>query len=161
MINGKTDNELLEYNSARMKAFDFLSRRTHSVKELREKLKRHFEEPLIQEILDELLEENLLDDEKFALERANFLARKHKSAMEITADLCAKGVDRHTAQDVISQLEDYSEQDECTKIIQKSYMRKLQNGESQKVLAALMRRGFSYRVAKNALETALQNPDDM
>ncbi len=165
-----------QFESAKQKAFSLISRRSHSRKELAEKLRRTFSAETAEEVIEYLQCNGYISDEEFATARARQLAKRNKSLNEIKGDLLQKGVDRDIAYSVISALENvesgdenfenddyseynnysanenYSEHAACIKIIQKSYMRKLENGESEKVIAALMRRGFSYSVTKKAIE---------
>ncbi len=141
----------VQFEKAKQKAFLYLSARAHSKKELITKLSRHFELDVAQEVVCFLENEMYVDDEKYAIERAKHLAAKRKSAYEIKADLLCKGIDVYTAEQAVLALEDFSETTQCQNIIKRSYKSKLDSGQSDKVINALLRRGFSYSIAKKAV----------
>ena len=60
------------------KSLDLISRREHSRYELMQKLNKRYPEtrPLIEEVLDKLIVNNILDDERFAEMYINSRARK-------------------------------------------------------------------------------------
>ena len=106
----------------------------------------------------------LLDDAGFARRRAAELLRKRKSRREILQDLAAKGVDRETAAAAVEALrpEDAAEAGEdpdlasARALIARQYARKLAEGKTQQVMAALARRGFSHSVIKAAVGEAVE-----
>ncbi|MEG0768958.1 MAG: regulatory protein RecX [Ruthenibacterium sp.] len=136
---------------AKDKALCFLALRDYASGELYDKLCLKFDARTAAQAVAEMRRLDLLDDEKFALHRAKYLAGQNKSAREIQSHLMQKGVDRETACAAVQELS-ISGEDACYALLQKSYLRKLQNDETQKVLAALARRGFSYGDAKAAIE---------
>lgn len=75
------------------RALRHLVRREHSRLELAHKLAPHAESPqALQGLLDELAAKKQLSDERYAEERARWLARKYGAA-RIRHDLKAKGID--------------------------------------------------------------------
>lgn len=90
--------------SARNKALDILSRREHSVAELRTKLKvREFEPEAIEAAIDALLQEDLVSDERFAEAFIVSRVRKGQGPIRIRGELRQRGVadvliDRHLEQ---------------------------------------------------------------
>lgn len=139
---------------AKEKALSYLSLRDYAGGELHEKLLRTFDPHSAAAAVAEMRRLDLLNDEKFARHRAKYLMERGKSSREIAQHLQQKGIDRETARAVLDELSP-EDGDACYAVVQKSYLRKLQNGERQKVLAALARRGFSYGDAKSAIERSL------
>jgi regulatory protein len=77
----------------RARALRLLARREHSRLELIRKLAPHAEsEAALREILEKLAEKKQLSDERYAAERARWLARKYGAA-KIRHDLKSKGID--------------------------------------------------------------------
>ncbi len=140
-----------DMRKAKDKALVYISRRSHSSGELYSKLTRVFDADTANAAIDEMRRLELVDDENFALTYAAQLLKKNKSKNEIIAALRQKGIEKNMALDAFSSL-DASEQDACYNVLQKKYLNKLESGQKDKVIAALMRKGFSYGEIKNALE---------
>lgn len=135
---------------AKDKALGYLSLRDYASGELYDKLCQKFDEHSAAAAVAYMKQLELLNDENFAKHRAAYLARHHKSTREIRQQLNAKGISR----DLIDiALEEVMPQDEeaCFAVLQKSYLSKLQKGQTDKVIAALSRKGFSYGAIKTAL----------
>lgn len=143
--------ERIYYRKAFNKCADFLSRRDHSVKELKEKLLRTVDEVSADKVIKRFTELGYLDDEKFAKNYAEHLFKnKHYSVNHVKQELYKKGIRR----DVVAEIMDDAEIDSVetiVMIINKRYYNKLnaENGK-EKVVAALMRKGFSYGDIKSA-----------
>lgn len=141
----------INYSKAFNKCADFLSRRNHSTKELKEKLLKTVDEKSAEKAIDKFIELGYINDEKFAQEYAEHLfSKKNYSIAHIRAELTKKGISKDISDAVIQSFE-YDPQDAIIRIINKTYYRKLneENGK-QKVTAALMRKGFSYGDIKDA-----------
>ena len=141
----------INYRKAFNKCADFLSRRDHSVNELREKLLRTVDEASADKAIERFEELGYLDDEKFAKNYAEHLFNnKNYSDNHVKQELYKKGISR----DIVALIIEYSEIDSVENIItiiNKKYYSKLnaENGK-EKVVAALMRKGFSYGDIKSA-----------
>lgn len=143
--------EQSDLRKAKDKALSLLSLRDHAGGELYEKLCQKFDAHTAAAAVAEMRRLELLDDERFARHRAKYLAGQNKSAREIRRRLLEKGIDRETADAAIAELEP-NETEACRAVLEKSYLRKLQSGRRDLVIAALARRGFSYGVIKAAIE---------
>ena len=149
----------INYRKSFNKCADLLSRRDHSVKELKEKLLRTVDEASADKAIERFLELGYLDDEKFAKALAKHLYEvKNYSDNHVRQDLYKRGISREIVYDII----DNSEIDSIETIINlviKKYYNKLnaENGK-EKVVAALMRKGFSYGDIKTALHR-IENKD--
>ena len=142
----------INYRKAFNKCADILSRRDHSVKELRDKLLRTVDEGSADKAIDKFLEMGYLDDEKFARALANHLYEvKNYSDNHVRQELYKRGISREIVSDIVDNAEVDSVQS-IVNIINKKYYTKLnaENGR-EKVIAALMRKGFSYSDIKSAL----------
>lgn len=143
--------EKINYRKAFNKCADFLSRRDHSVKELKEKLLRTADEASVDKVIARFEELGYLDDRKFAENYAEHLFKnKNYSVNHVKQELYKKGISR----DIVAEIMDDTEIDSVENIvtiINKRYYNKLnaENGR-EKVIAALMRKGFSYSDIKSA-----------
>ncbi len=133
------------------KALNFLAARMHSKKELYTKLCRNFSSDVAQCVVEDMVRIGYVNDEQFAALRIKKLLSKQKSIAEIKADLYAKGICSDIINSELQNISNYDEAQECVALIRKKYMTKMLNGEHQKVMAAMARRGFSYNSAKNAI----------
>lgn len=145
-------SDKINYRKAFNKCADLLSRRNHSVKELRVKLLKTVDSTTADKAIEKFIEMGYLDDEKFAYDYANYLLTyKNFSENHIKQELFYKGIDRDIIYNVLEDLEADNKQ-AIIKIIHKSYLNKLKaEGGKDKVIAALMRKGFSYSDIKAAL----------
>lgn len=141
------------YRKAFNKCADLLSRRDHSVKELRDKLLRTVDEASADKAIDKYIEMGYLDDEKFARALAEHLYTvKNYSDSHVKQELFKRGISREIVNEIVDNSENDSVQSVIT-IINKKYLNKLNiEGGREKVIAAMMRKGFSYSDIKSALD---------
>lgn len=142
----------INYRKACSKCVDLLSRRDHSVKEMRDKLIRTVDEDSAEKAIEKYIQLGYLDDEKFAKALSEYLfKKKNYSVTQVRQELYKRGVDREIVSEVIDDA-DYDSVDSIIAVINKSYLRKLSAPDGiDKVIAALMRRGFSYGDVKAAI----------
>lgn len=142
----------INYRKAFNKCADLLSRRDHSVKELKDKLLRTVDAVSAEKAIERFKELGYLDDAKFAENFANHLYENKKySDNHVRQELFKRGISR----DIVAQIIENATVDPVetiTAITEKKYYSKLHapNGR-EKVIAALMRKGFSYGDIKEAL----------
>ena len=141
------------YRKAFNKCADLLSRRDHSVKELRDKLLRTVDEACADKAIDKYIEMGYLDDEKFAKALAEHLYTvKNYSDSHVKQELFKRGISRDIVNEIVYSSENDPVQSVIT-IINKKYLNKLNiEGGREKVIAAMMRKGFSYSDIKSALD---------
>lgn len=148
-----------ETRKAKDKALALLSVRDHAAGELYAKLLRAFDGHSAAAAVAEMERLGLLDDGQYACRRAAFLAGRGKSTREIARDLAAKGIGREEIDDALAALAGEGDESPdaaaCRALVEKQYRRKLAAGETDKVLAALARRGFSLADARAAVGRAL------
>ncbi len=142
-----------------------LSGRDHGAEELYEKLCRSFTEQAAAAAIAKMVEDCYLDDVRYAKNKANSLLFAHKSRREITRQLTQKGLDRSLIAQTLEELyapeetmglygtveQRNPELDAAAVLIERRYLRKLEAGRKDLVIAALTRRGFSYGTIRTAL----------
>lgn len=142
----------VNYRKAFNKCADYLSRRSHSEKELLDKvIKGGVDRESAVKAIERFKELGYINDRDFAFEYTEYLLNsKRYSLNRVKQELFYKGISK----DIISEAIDGIETDQAQtviNIINKSYVRKLnEEGGREKVIAALMRRGFSYSDIKEA-----------
>lgn len=141
----------INYRKAFNKAAGFLSRRSHSAFELKNKLLKTVDLQSAEKAVEKFTELGYLNDEDFAEELSEYLFKTKKySRNRVKQELIRRGIDREIINRVLSE-DDTDAAESIISIINKSYLRKLgEEGGKQKVVAALMRKGFSYSDIKTA-----------
>lgn len=151
----------INYKKAIDKCYDLLSRRDHSVKELKTKLLRTVDEKNADKAIDRMLELGYLDDEKYAkILLKHLVENKNMSKAFVKQEMFKRGI----SSDILSNILEDNEIDNVPSIINlvmTKYRNKLnaENG-SEKVIAALMRKGFSYYDIKEAFDRIENNEID-
>lgn len=144
--------EKINYKKALNKCADFLSRREHSVKELKTKLLRTVDESSAQKAIDRYIEAGYLDDEHFCKSIVDYMINnKNCSTNHIRQECFKRGIARDIIDSVMSEVE-FDNVSTIVKLLRNKYSSKLlqENGKN-KVVAALQRKGFSYSDIKSAL----------
>lgn len=150
--------EGINYKKALNKCADFLSRREHSVKELKTKLLRTVDEVSAQKAIDRYLEAGYLDDEHFCESLVEYLYNVKKYSTNHVRQECYKrGIDSDIIRRVIDDFE-VDNTDTIAELIERKYLSKLeQENGKEKVIAALQRKGFSYSDIKSAFNRLEDN----
>ena len=136
----------------RQRALRLLARREHSRAELARKLAPYAgSEQELETLLDSLVERKQLSDERYAAERAHWLARKY-GASRIRHDLRAKGV----AEELIARAcAGGDEFERCSVALKKKYRAPATTREERARRARFLQsRGFSHEVIRRALALA-------
>ncbi len=147
LING------INYKKAVDKCYDLLSRRDHSVKELKTKLLRTVDEENASKAIEKMIDYGYLDDEKYAKNLVKYLSEtKRMSKSHIKQEMYKRGIPNDI---IVYTLEDF-EIDNVSAVVDlvfTKYRNKLdaQDG-NKKVVSALMRKGFSYSDIKEAFD---------
>ncbi len=133
------------------KSLDILSRREHSVSELRNKLTRFNPDPNdLKDVIERLITSNFLDDKRFASAFIRSKAESGYGPNYISQYLAKKGIpsDKY---DIYSLEIDW--EDKClTQFNKKRRNKEINFKEKEKILRFLAYRGFSYEIIKNALK---------
>ena len=175
-----------QYPEALSKAVAFLAVRSRSRLEVRRKLEgKGYLERTIELVLYKLEREDLLDDEAFAREWARARIQRQFGKRRILRELYQKGVSRDIAERVMRELESEPENeserelaDELAgeternkqsvtpaRMLAHKLLRRVQSEPDhekgmRKVLAAFIRRGFSYEEAGEAIRGALKEMEE-
>ena len=127
------------------KALDIVSRREHSEKEIKNKLLEKFDAPeIIEQVVLKLIENNLINDVRFAEMYVPIRKRKGFGPKKIQFELMARGIDDSISSLVITEEGSWKE------AAQKAFNKKFKNGASQefkernKQKTFLQNRGFSF-----------------
>ena len=148
--------EIIEKSSerrAKEKALWLISYRSHSKKELFDKLKRSFDEASAQKAVDRMEELGLINDEEFAKLYARKLVNGKKMSVKAAEyELYRKGIDKITAEQVLSELE-YDPQTQIIEFITKKYKNIQDEKIKRRAVAALQRKGYSWEEIKQAIES--------
>ena len=143
-----------EYNNAKNRAFNILEYRAHTEKELFDKLCQKTDEQTANAVVEKMRDIGLVDDRALLRDKLeNLLKVKKYGTIRVINELTLKGFDRDEIRETIEEME-YDEYSTICEIIEKKYLEELTEGDiktRQKVVAALMRRGFSYDDVKSAI----------
>lgn len=141
----------INYKKALNKCADLLSRREHSVKELRIKLLRTVDPVSADKAINRYLEAGYLDDNHFCESLVEYLYNVKKYSTNHVRQECYK---RGLSSEIINDVLDNYEVDNVETIvtlITNKYLSKLeQERGKEKVTASLQRKGFSYSDIKSA-----------
>ena len=134
----------------RARALRLLARREHSRAELARKLARHAESAAeIEVLLLDLENRKQLSDERFASERAHWLARKYGAA-KIRQDLKAKGV----SAEIVDRISSAGEIERARAVLQRKYREPATTREERaRRWRFLQSRGFSSDVIRSLLSS--------
>lgn len=152
-LHGDDESELLDaalcYVCLR-KALDLLARAEHTRQLLFQKLqKRDFNRVYIERVLDYLEDKGTLSNKRFA---EVFLAtRKCEGGARLMAELQKRGVKKDIASDAVAEYFNNNDESALCDAAAKKLLRG--NKDCNKVISALIRKGFSYKVIKGVLRS--------
>ncbi len=144
---------------AKEKALWLISYRSHSKKELKDKLKRSYDEQSAQKAVDRMEELGLINDPDFAAQYAQKLVLGKKMSLRAAEyELYRKGIDKATAELVLSEL-DVDAQEQIIEFINKKYRNINDEKVRRRAVAALQRLGYGWDDIRQALESIEPLPD--
>lgn len=139
-------------NKAVQKAYNLLSYRSHSRKELYDKLCRGFDSECAFSACDKMEELGLINDEEYCKAKTEYLVNvKRCSLSEIRAKLLTLGINKDIIECCIANYSGDTQTENLLHLLQTKYRTKLD--QPQKLIAALMRKGFRYSEIRAALKT--------
>lgn len=158
------DNELRkireydEYIYGKKIAFDFLSYRTRSVKEIKDKLKKKsISADSIDKVIEHLAKLNLINDEVFAQEFVNAKVKFKPSGKRVLSQkLIEKGIAKEVREKVLSDTFERVDEKELAMQNFKKYFNRLKDKEPleqrKKMFDHLVRKGFGFDLVKEIIK---------
>jgi regulatory protein len=152
---------------AKESAFNFLSRRMHSIRELETKLKKKKYSPeAVRETLAELAANKYLDDEKFAGEFIKEKIRSKKiGEQKLKAELLKRGIKADIIERALSDNADKGDIEKNALLMAEKKMKSLayKNLEKrklkEKIFAFLLSKGYNFDAAKSIADKLIQSED--
>ena len=134
------------FNIIYNKSLDLLSRREHSIKEIKEKLSARFEhKEIIESVIEKLSDNNLINNTRFAEAYVSARKRKGFGPKKIAFELLSKGIDESVLNNVIIEEGDW---ESAAKL---AFSKKFKDGpsldtnEKLKQKSFLQNRGFRFK----------------
>ena len=156
------DNWLMvrQYRFALDRAVGYLAARARSKHEIEQKLLQAGYRPsTVEMVIYKLQRENLLDDADFARQWVESRQNHKLGRSRIAQELRRKGVSQEEAEDALSFIEDDDQLSGAISLAEKAASR-IKPGEDKRktysrIAAMLARRGYSWDIAKEAIQQAL------
>lgn len=145
---------------ARARAVEVLALKEITSGQLYERLCRSFTEQAAAFAVAQMVELDYVNDDRYAVTRANGLLAARKSRRAAAQDLRQKGLNDQQIRQALESVYAPDEEGEdpeleaVTALVNSRYRTKLASGRRDLVVAALMRRGFAYPVIKEAVQRA-------
>ena len=138
---------------AKEKALWLISYRSHSKKELRDKMRRTCDPDATEKAVERMGELGLVDDESFARAYAGKLIfEKKMSKRAAVFELRRKGIDSETIDEVLGEIDvDYQQQ--IIDIIERRYPHIEDEKIRRRAVAALQRLGYGWEDIRSALDS--------
>lgn len=143
----------LTFDEAKDKALRLLEFRSHSERELSDKLKRAgAKEEDIDEILEFCRNYGFLDDRKYAIAKAKDLKNLKKyDKRRIKSELYSKGIDAEYVEEAVSYL-DEDEEDMLLPLVEKRLKGDFEKKNIDKCIRYFMYRGYGFSDIKNCID---------
>ena len=135
------------------KALDLVSRREHSCYELIQKLNKRFPETMsiIEDVVQKLVTNNILNDERFAEMYLNSRARKGFGPKKIEMELHSKKIDSSLIATAISEYDNWAENAENELLKKFKGVKPNDFNSKMKQKQFLFNRGFSTQIIEQIL----------
>ena len=149
----KEENLILGYNAVLKK----LSIKDHSIKQIKDflYLKRKLNSDEVNKIIDKLIQYNLLDDEKYCIERINYLNEQLFSIKQIKNKFKNEGISIELIEKYIVS-DNNKEYEKVYKLVNKylnTIKNKSLNAKKQLILNKVVNLGFNYDDVKMAIDS--------
>lgn len=143
---------LSDENRAKEKALRLISYRSHSKKELTDKIRRTATDEAAQKAADRMEELGLVNDEDFARRYAEqLLTIKHMSKRAAAMELQRKGIDRNMIEETLGEIE-VDPREQITEFLSKKYKNLDDEKTKRRAIAALRRLGYGWEDIRGALD---------
>lgn len=151
-------------SKAKNKALRIINKAEQSEKTLRDKLSPHYEEDIINEVIDYMKKLKYLDDEGFAkrITHSNSSISKF-GKNKIKQNLYKKGIDKDFIESALSDIDEDTELENAIYLAQKKIKTIKDNDKRkiyQKLIQHLTYKGFNYDISKKAISKILDSSDD-
>lgn len=152
--------QLHQYPRALNQAVSMLACRPCSKGEISRNLdQHHYTNEVIELVIYKLEKENLLDDQDFSELWVQNRIGKY-GVRRIRQELRHKGIPEETADEALSRVSDEQQLKNATVLAEKAWL-KTKSGEDprksrQKIIASLVRKGYSWDIATQAVDSASQ-----
>ncbi|MBC2576073.1 recombination regulator RecX [Peptostreptococcus canis] len=148
-----------DYEKAKIKALDGLSRAEKSEKRVREKLSREFDEEIVDSVVKFLKKHSFINDERFA-ERIVYNDQNFKRVgrNRIKQNLYIKGINSENIENALSNVDNEMEKENAVFLANKRIGRikgKDEKNIKNKLYQYLIYKGFEYEVIMYAIEKVL------
>ncbi len=156
---------LCQYPEALNAAVAMLARRACSRREIRDKLlSRGWCQETVDMVFAKLDQQNLLDDRDFSDQWTRYRASGNYGTGRIYRELRSKGIDEETALESIGSISE-EDQLEAASVLAVKAASRSRPGEDifrvrNRILHALIRRGFSWEIARAACDRAIRPCDE-
>ena len=155
--------EKYAYPHAMERAANLLAARDYSENELRRRLLRAaYSETTVDRVLETLRNHRFVSDERFS---AQYVARKAPTCgkRRIYQELRQKGVSEDVAKEALESISEDDEDEGALARAEKFFRRRDGNDpdERRRCIAALVRQGYSFTTARNAVRRVTEAEDDL
>lgn len=156
---------LCQYPDALNAAVAMLARRACSRKEIRDKLlARGWCDETADMVLAKLDQQNLLNDQDFSNQWTRYRTAGNYGENRIYRELRHKGIDEETARAAIGSVHEDDQILAASRLAEKAVSRRKPDEDicrtRNRVIQALVRRGFSWDIARAACEQVFRSEDD-
>ncbi len=160
--SGTSKKKILDYDGTREKALRLLEFRSHSEKELTDKLKRAgAKDEDIERVLEFCREYGFVDDARYAANKARDLKNLKKYGKNrIRQELYSKGIDREIIDAAIDELDDDFEET-LYPLVQKRLGGDFERKNIDKCIRYFIYRGYDLREIKECIERVKGEADEM
>ena len=155
---------LHQYKPALNRAVSMLAMRACSKGEIRNRLERAgYASGTVEMVLYKLEKNNLINDQDFAEQWSRYRSGQKYGAKRIYQELRSKGVSDEEAEAAIEAIPEEASAENAVYLARKA-LRRAKPGEEpgktrQRMLGALLRRGFSWDQARSAVESVLSEDE--
>ena len=146
-----------DYKRALSRAFWYLDRMDYTEKALFEKLVRAgFSKKASAKVMARLCELGLIDDRRYAERMAEKCRENNISKREAMQKMLLKGISYDLAKEMLEECE-CDEEEQIKNLLEGKYAYRLtQEKGTEKVYAALVRKGFSYSAVRSAMKKYIE-----
>lgn len=141
------------FRKAKERALYLLDNREYGFAELYNKLRKNYDEKTCIDVCKNLAKYKMIDDRRYAKRLADYYIHTKKfGKYRAKQEILRKGIHSEAADEALAEFAD-DEPDELRDVLRKKYEKYLTDEKGvKKVIAALLRRGYSYSEIKKALE---------